>query len=455
MLRASVRRPLLIFLSLLAGVGIRAGAQSPPAPDVTGTWTLEVSMPTGPSVATLTLRQNGTSLTADYSSASLGDHVAEGRISGDRLQLSFTFNRRLRDTEQMTTVTLTGAIAAANTFAGDLKLTPGNAGTFTATRRAAGATATPNAPASTWPDPSPHRTVMVNVDRDVTLEVLDWGGSGRPLVFLPGSGNTAHVYDEFAPRLTTAGHVYGITVRGFGRSSVPRDGYDAHRLGDDVVAVLDQLRLERPVLIGHSRSGEELSSIGARHPDRPGGLIYLDSAADRTAPDEVATVQIATAQPSSADRQSVAAFQAWQQRVMGIVMPESELRESTVIGADGQVGRSRTPRFVFDAMEAGVRAPDYRRIRVAALAIFARPYASVAEARAANAWNPAQFPNADEAVVNTLFAALQKRIDAEAQRFAREVTGGKTVVLPGANHYIFISNADDVLREIRGFVAGL
>jgi len=44
-----------------------------------------------------------------------------------------------------------------------------------------------------WHDPSPHTVQFVNVDKDVKLEVLDWGGSGRSLVLLAGSGNTAHV----------------------------------------------------------------------------------------------------------------------------------------------------------------------------------------------------------------------------------------------------------------------
>jgi len=40
-------------------------------------------------------------------------------------------------------------------------------------------------------DQSPHTIRFVTVDKDVRLEVLDWGGSGRALVFLAGLGNTA------------------------------------------------------------------------------------------------------------------------------------------------------------------------------------------------------------------------------------------------------------------------
>ena len=62
-----------------------------------------------------------------------------------------------------------------------------------------------------WRDPSPHRVQFVTVEDNVKLEVLDWGGSGRTIVLLTGSGNTAHVYDDFALKLLDCCHVYGIT----------------------------------------------------------------------------------------------------------------------------------------------------------------------------------------------------------------------------------------------------
>ena len=46
-------------------------------------------------------------------------------------------------------------------------------------------------------DPSPHTRRFVRVEKSVRLEVLDWGGSGRPLVLLAGGGDTAHVFDDF------------------------------------------------------------------------------------------------------------------------------------------------------------------------------------------------------------------------------------------------------------------
>jgi non-heme chloroperoxidase len=115
------------------------------------------------------------------------------------------------------------------------------------------------------------------MDDGVKLEVLDWGGSGRPLILLAALENTAHVYDTFAPKLTSAYHVYGITRRGHGASGAPAFGYSADRLGDDVLAVIEALKLSGPVLVGNGIAGEELSSVGTRHPEKVAGLIYLEA----------------------------------------------------------------------------------------------------------------------------------------------------------------------------------
>jgi pimeloyl-ACP methyl ester carboxylesterase len=128
-----------------------------------------------------------------------------------------------------------------------------------------------------WKDPSSHVRQFVTVSDNVRLEVLDWGGSGRPLVLLPGGGDTAHAFDEFASKLTADFHVYGITRRGFGESGFapPASGGDTY--GDDVLAVLDALKLQRPVLVGHSIGGQELSSVASRYPTRVAALVYLEA----------------------------------------------------------------------------------------------------------------------------------------------------------------------------------
>src|SRR5207248_454964 len=119
--------------------------------------------------------------------------------------------------------------------------------------------AAPQTPAR-WRDSSPHKVRFVTVAEGVDLEVLDWGGSGRNVVLLTGSGNSAHMFDEFAPKLTDCCRVYGLTRRGHGSSSRPASGYDDQQLADDVFHTLERLRIDSPVLVGHSAAGSEMTT---------------------------------------------------------------------------------------------------------------------------------------------------------------------------------------------------
>ncbi len=210
----------------------------------------------------------------------------------------------------------------------------------------------------TWHDPSQHKAWLVAVDDGVHLEGLDWGGSGRPVVLLAGLGDTAHVFDHFADQLSGSYHVYGITRRGFGASSQPDSGYSEQRLADDVLQVLDALKLAAPVLIGHSIAGDELTAIGSSRSDRIAGLVYLDAAADPTddyteynklrakLPDAEVPWEIYGASGRSSSTlpeavhkmDSIEAFQRWQIRRLGIAYPASELHNSYEVPADGSVG---------------------------------------------------------------------------------------------------------------------
>ncbi len=307
-----------------------------------------------------------------------------------------------------------------------------------------------------WSDPSPHKVQYVEVQPKVKLEVLDWGGSGRPVVLLAGLGFTAHVYDDFAPKLSTNYHVYGITRRGFGASSVPATGYDADRLGDDVLAVLDWLKLTRPVLAGHSYAGSELSSIGSRRPDRVAGLVYFDavfaySFDNGKGPSlehfkEMANqLQMAASRmpaPSSADRASFAAYQAYDKRNNGHAFPEAEYRMQRVPTPDGSVGKSRVPPRVFEATLAGMK--KFGDIRAPALAFIAIPQ------DLGPWWNTTEDPE-----VRRILALAQESKERVATAFEEGVPTAHVVRMPNVSHDVFLTNEGDVLREMNAFVAGL
>lgn len=306
-----------------------------------------------------------------------------------------------------------------------------------------------------WRDPSPHAIHFVTVDKDVRLEVLDWGGLGRPVILLPGGGDTAHVFDEFASKLTANYRVYGITRRGFGASSYTplKDGAD--RLGQDVLAVIRALKLKKPVLVGHSIAGVELSSVATLDPKRIAGVIYLEAAYpyafdNGEGPSMKAFQEMQGPQapsPGESDLVSFTALQKWDAQTYGFRLPEAELRQKWEPGPDGRVKGPRDFPGSQYFMTILTNPKRYAKIPVPVLAIFAIPH--VPEPWITESTDPG---------VHKAAEAYFAQIDLLAEKQAKACQDG----VPGAHvirergmHYIFISNESDVLREMRAFMGGL
>src|SRR5688500_5816236 len=124
-------------------------------------------------------------------------------------------------------------------------------------------------------------THIVEVESGVELHVVDWGGSGPALLFVPSWASTSHIFDEFAPVFTNSYHVLVMNVRGHGPSSRPEHGYTIERLTQDIEAVLDNLDIDKVNLVGLSRSESLTTQFAVRYPDRTASLIYLSGPIDR------------------------------------------------------------------------------------------------------------------------------------------------------------------------------
>jgi non-heme chloroperoxidase len=309
-----------------------------------------------------------------------------------------------------------------------------------------------------WHDPATHRVQFVKVEEGVQLEVLDWGGTGRPLVLLAGLGWTAHVFDDFAPKLTDTYHVYGITRRGYGASSKPASGYSEERLTEDDLKVFESLKLTRPIVAGHSIAGNELSTLGIHHYDRIGGLVYLDALNDGAddytdydalwpkMPESMRTPP----KPSASDLRSFAAYREWRIRANGIAIPESEYHYQHVRNPDGSVGADTAPGSVSEAIMDGNYKHDYSQIRVPVLAFVAydtTPQEQIEKKHVTDAGERTIV----EAVYGTYVGMAKIRID----RIKRATGGARVVELWGAHHFVFLSNEADVLRETRNFLTEL
>jgi non-heme chloroperoxidase len=371
----------------------------------------------------------------------LGPETAGSPTNGNAISSIGLDGRQVKFAVDKSGATFDGTLAMdGKSISGDWK-TMGPAQKLTLNRIAAKAA---------WTlDPSPHKVQFVPVDKGVRLEVLDWGGNGPPLVFLPGLGNTAHTFDTFAPKFTDRHHVYGITRRGIGSSSTPpptEENYDADRLGDDVLAVFAALKLDRPVLAGHSIAGEELSSIGSRHPEMVAGLVYLDAQYEFAfyAP-EADTINVdLNILRRDLERLPTAGVSPIESRAL------IDEIESTFPRFRAELERYRIkleglPEFppipnspqqkASNAILAGSR--KYTTIKAPVLAIAAVPQACA--------------PNCETAASKAEAAADVLHADG----FEKGVPTARMVRLPYANHYVFRSNEADVLREMNTFMDGL
>ena len=314
-----------------------------------------------------------------------------------------------------------------------------------------------HAPA-TWTDAGGHRNGRLAID-GTWIHYVDYGGAGRPLVFLAGLGNTAHVFDDFAPRFTDAFRVIAVTRRGYGESGRPAKGFDTQRLTEDVRAVLDSLRLERVILAGHSVAGDELTAFAARYPDRTSAVVYLEAAYDRSGMSGRLvklglTKQLPPAPPHAdeKDRGSIGAYRAYLTRQYGVEWPESEVRATHVFDGGGRYVRDASGPATNWKILRGESSLAYDRVVAPVLAMYAvdreieRDYPWMKQMTIGRGAAEQQAERAQRA---------EREWEAEERnRLRTALPRVRIVEIRNASHFVFISHADLVEREIRAFVTG-
>jgi pimeloyl-ACP methyl ester carboxylesterase len=106
-------------------------------------------------------------------------------------------------------------------------------------------------------------------------------GSGRPaLVLVHGWAGNRRFWDAQIPRFANKYTVVAIDLGGHGESGTNRTDWTMEAFGEDVRAVVEQLDLDRVVLIGHSMSGAVIIEAARRLPGRVAGLVAVDTLHD-------------------------------------------------------------------------------------------------------------------------------------------------------------------------------
>ena len=125
------------------------------------------------------------------------------------------------------------------------------------------------------------------LERDgIGLHYLEWQADTdlhdvRPVLLLHGLSSNAHYWDRVAAHLP--GHrLIALDQRGHGLTGrAPRcpavpEGFDMERLVADAVHVIQELALERPLLVGHSWGATVGLELAAHLGDRASGLVFID-----------------------------------------------------------------------------------------------------------------------------------------------------------------------------------
>jgi pimeloyl-ACP methyl ester carboxylesterase len=278
-------------------------------------------------------------------------------------------------------------------------------------------------------DQSSHKSGLVAVN-DVKLHYLDWGGKGDTLLLLHGMGATPHIYDQLAPKFTNQFRVLGLTRRGHGQSEIPATGYDTATLVEDIRQFLDALKLQRVVLAGHSFAGDELTRFAVVHPDCVIKLIYFDSAYDHSrVPERLRFKPLhgggPELLPSKEESEALDGARRWMNRLFG---------------------EKRGPAF-YSMMEGAYSArAEYGKIKTPALAFFAIGYQKAVD-------RAETLPEPQRKTALEFLQAQRRYHEQEIEHFRRELPSARVVVLTNAEHDVFIDREDEVLREMRAFLA--
>jgi pimeloyl-ACP methyl ester carboxylesterase len=297
------------------------------------------------------------------------------------------------------------------------------------------------------------KTIFITSSDGVRLEVLDYGGQGSPVLLISGAGMTAHAFDAFAPRLAFHHRVFAFTRRAYGLSDTPPldpGNYTLHRLVLDVVEVLDGLKIEKATLAGWSFGGAELSGVARHFPQRVSALVYLDAAyayafyAPGNAAPDASNIEIDLA--DLRDKLQAARFgsKAEAARVYDEVLTKDLVDLETDIRAAAE-----RRRLLSKGQAAGPPAPLSRLMTrqnmeklpaiagIPILTIFCIPSATP---------DLSASERADEAL-------KLKWLHEQIARYRAAHPAARILEIDGADHDVFNSHPDIVLREIEALLS--
>jgi len=98
-------------------------------------------------------------------------------------------------------------------------------------------------------------------------------GAGRPLVLLHGGLGSGEMFGPILPQLAERRQVVTPDLQGHGRTADIDRPIDVRLMADDIAALIEYLRLDRPDIVGYSLGGGVALQTAAKYPVKVGRLV--------------------------------------------------------------------------------------------------------------------------------------------------------------------------------------
>ena len=272
---------------------------------------------------------------------------------------------------------------------------------------------------------------------DITLHYIQWGKQGPPIICVHGITINAFCFQALADNLAVDHRVFAYDLRGRGDSDKPESGYSIPLHADDLAELINELGLDRPVVVGHSLGGLIALHFATRYPEKLSKLVLVDAGTSllwRTPAERPAWLTASLGRLGT----SVASFKEYTQRLKAAPFLGSYWNEYMDLYYDHDVRRHS---------DGSVASKCYREAAFEDL-LYEEQYNAEQE------WANVQVPTLLLRAGQGLFSDNDQLLPAEsAIALQHGIKNCRYVNFSALNHYTIIFGVDDgPAREIRDFV---
>lgn len=110
-------------------------------------------------------------------------------------------------------------------------------------------------------------------------------GQGKPMILIHGFPLDHSIWDAVAEDLSEKARVITPDLRGYGESPKPEGEYTMRMMADDLIALLDQLGIDKAIMVGHSMGGYITLALAKAYPQRLSGIGFVATQAAADLPE--------------------------------------------------------------------------------------------------------------------------------------------------------------------------